>query len=472
MRLTIQTKLFLSHFAAIILVSGSVGSYFYHSAIESLMDALQSRLKNSASLISQGLETAKLDEILSEQDMALPRYWQYINQLRGYVKSNPDIAFIYVMRKVGEKVVFVLDSDTQEPAVPGEEYPHNIPTLMEGFLRSSVDHNITEDRWGFFLSGYAPIETGEDDYLVGIDMRADEVHGKFEQIRLTGILSLALSVILAMLFSRLLSHNLNRRIMELATRFAQIAPIEKMNGDQGNGDELDQLALSFDLMSQRLDIKQQQIEANQLALHKAYDDLEERVEVRTMELVKANEKLLEEIAERKHVERMLEETSRVDYLTGILNRRAMTIRLEQMVSQIERGSGSFCMILLDIDHFKEINDTYGHDIGDHVLKYTVKQFRQCIREADELGRWGGEEFLIMLPDTQLSEAVTLAKRLCSDLAANPMMHAEKELCVTASFGVSLFQPGEILDTCLKRTDDALYAAKANGRNCVVISEIE
>jgi hypothetical protein len=80
MRLTIQTKLFLSHFAAIILVSGSIGSYFYHSAIESLIDALQFRLKNSASLISQGLQASKLDEIRSEQAIALSKYRQYIKR--------------------------------------------------------------------------------------------------------------------------------------------------------------------------------------------------------------------------------------------------------------------------------------------------------------------------------------------------------------------------------------------------------
>ena len=106
MRFTIQTKLFLSHFAAIILVSGSVGSYFYHSAIENLMDALQSRLKNSASLISSSLQDAHLDQIREEKDVALPNYQHYVKQLRDYVKTNPDIAFIYVMRKVDDKAAF------------------------------------------------------------------------------------------------------------------------------------------------------------------------------------------------------------------------------------------------------------------------------------------------------------------------------------------------------------------------------
>ncbi|MES9862076.1 MAG: diguanylate cyclase [Candidatus Thiodiazotropha sp. LLP2] len=467
MRFTIQTKLFLSHFAAIILVSGSVGSYFYQSAIDNLMTALQSRLKNSAALISHGFDNAELDQIRNEQDMSLPDYQKYVSLLRGYVKTNPDIAFIYVMRKVGDQAVFVLDSDMQEPALPGEVYEPELISLMEGFLRPSVDSEIVGDRWGFFLSGYSPIQAGEDEYLVGIDMRADEVQSKFEHIRLAGFLSLALSVILAMIFSKLLSQNFTQRITSLATRFAQIAPPEQISENHINGDELDQLAQSFDSMSTRLKIKQQQIEANQVALYNAHEELEERVETRTMELVQANEKLLKEIAERKNVERILEENSRIDYLTNALNRRAMTRRLEQVVSQTERGSSSFCLILLDIDHFKQINDSYGHDVGDQVLKYIVKQLEIRIRDADELGRWGGEEFLILCPETELSDALSLAQRLCDDLANNPMTLIDEQLSVTASFGVSLFQAGELLVNCLKRTDYALYAAKAKGRNCVV-----
>jgi diguanylate cyclase (GGDEF)-like protein len=470
MRLTIQTKLFLSHFAAIILVSGSVGSYFYHSATVTLMDALQSRLKNSAALISEGFNTKDLDKIRKPADMQTPRYQNSAMLLRDFVKANPDIAFIYVMRRKGNKAVFVLDSDIKSTAPPGEVYKPDLPKLMEGFTRPSVDDEINEDRWGYFLSGYSPLEGGEDEYLIGVDMHANEVKKKFEQIRLAGMLSLALSVILAMIFSRLLSHNMIRRITELTIRFAQIAPVDHANGKMVFGDELDQLASSFNQMSERLKAEKQQVELSQVALRKAYDDLEQRVESRTMELVQANEKLLQEIVERKHVEQMLEETSRIDYLTGILNRRAMTKRLEQMVSQTERWGHGFCIILLDIDHFKIINDNYGHDMGDEILKHAVVQLRKRIREADELARWGGEEFLIMSHETQLSEAVNLAQRLCKGLADTEIVMNEHRLSITASFGVALYRPGEMLDTCLKRTDHALYSAKDQGRNCVVVAE--
>ncbi|MBT2968654.1 MAG: hypothetical protein B6D72_00760 [gamma proteobacterium symbiont of Ctena orbiculata] len=470
MRLTIQTKLFLSHFTAIILVSGSVGTYFYQSATENLMNALQSRLKNSAALISQGLSIDNLDRIRDESDISDPVYKKNVVALREFIKANPDIAFVYIMRKLDDKVFFVIDSDMQDPALPGEEYEHDIPELMEGFLRPSVDEYITEDKWGFFLSGYSPLDGGKDDYMVGIDMRADEVQSKFEKIRLAGFLSLAFSIILATIFSRLLTISFTRRISSLTTRFASIAPIDDDVAVDMRGDELDQLSRSFDLMSKRLSIKQQQIDANEIELRKAHGDLEQRVESRTAELVLTNEKLLQEIAERKNVERILEETSRTDYLTGVLNRRAMTDRLEQVLSQTARGSKSFCTILLDIDHFKIINDKYGHDVGDQVLKHSVEKLKGCIREADELGRWGGEEFLILAPETELVEADNLAQRLCRELAAASIVLQRQEISVTASFGLTRYQPGENLAACLKRTDDALYAAKAEGRNCVVVIE--
>ncbi|MEW8584184.1 MAG: GGDEF domain-containing protein, partial [Candidatus Thiodiazotropha sp.] len=148
----------------------------------------------------------------------------------------------------------------------------------------------------------------------------------------------------------------------------------------------------------------------------------------------------------------------------------MTDRLEQVLSQTARGSKSFCTILLDIDHFKLINDKYGHDVGDRVLKHSVEKLKSCIREADELGRWGGEEFLILAPETELAEAENLAQRLCKELAAASMVLQQQDISVTASFGLTRYQPGENLAACLKRSDDALYAAKAEGRNCVVVIE--
>lgn len=473
MRFTIQSKLFFSHFAAIILISGSVGTYFYQSAIENLTEALRSRLQNSASLVSRGFEVENLDVIRNEADINLPNYKQGVASLRSFVQSNPDIAFIYVMRKKGEQPVFVLDSDIDDPAMPGEVYEEDIPELMEGFIRPSVDKEITRDRWGSFLSGYSPLQTDDEgQYLVGIDMYADEVDAKLQQIRLAGFLSLALSVMLAMIFSRVLSLNFTKRITGITNRLAGIAPEQPVESVDSKGDELTQMTDAFDRMSRRLEQSRQKIEQNERALRQARDELEERVNDRTVELVEINQKLLQEIAERKHMEQRLEELSRTDYLTNVLNRRAITRALQETQAAVTSQKDSFCTILLDLDHFKQINDEYGHAVGDHALRHAVERLRHGIREKDLLGRWGGEEFLIVTPRTTLDEAQVLAERLCSNLADTQVSTDGVSVTVTGSFGVTRYVPGENVDACLKRTDNALYAAKRQGRNRIVVSSLD
>jgi len=472
MSLSTRTKLFFSHFAAILLVSGSVGTYFYTSSVESLMHSLQSRLKNSAALISQGFEADHLDLLKSPDDINLSSYQDGVNSLRDFVRANPDIAFIYVMRYDNGRVYFVLDSDVNAPAMPGEEYPHRIPALLEGFVRPSVDAEITSDKWGYFLSGYSPLSGGEGQYLIGIDMRADEVQAKFEQIRLAGLLSLAFSIALAMAFSSFLSKSFTRRIRELSRRCVDIADIKQVAPDQMNGDELEQLARTFDLMALGLEAKQSEIEAKQQSLRRARDEMEQRVTERTEELVQANGQLRAEIQERHRIEQMLEQISRTDYLTSVLNRRAMVKRLEREISRYQRHPHDFCVIVMDVDLFKRINDRHGHDMGDRVLIGVVDRLRRCIREADELARWGGEEFLVLMPETGLAEAHELAERLRSVLAASPIELGQQTIPITGSFGVAQYHRGEDLDACVKRADQALYRAKDLGRNRVVIASGE
>lgn len=457
--MSILTKLFLSHFAVIVLVSGSAGTYFYFSAVDNLMQALQSRLQNSAALVSEGIDASHLGQIRAAVDMASAEYREYIETLRGYVRANPDIAYIYVMRKEGERVEFVLDSDTDQPASPGEEYPHRIPSLLEGFVRPSVDDEITGDRWGRFLSGYSPLDSEEGEYLVGIDMRADEVHAKFEEIRLAGLLSLAFSLVLAAVFAGLLARSFTHRILALGERFARVGPVDEAALNATGGDELDRVSATFDAMAAQLAAKQR-------SLTQARDQLEQRVEERTAELVRTNEQLLEEIAERRRVEKMLEQASRTDYLTGVLNRRAMTRRLEEYAQQPGHAGAAFTVVLVDIDHFKQVNDAHGHDVGDRALVQFAEELRAGLRDSDLLGRWGGEEFLLLLPHTRQEQAAALAERLRVRIAEMRLDLPVDTLRLTGSFGVAEFLPGDDLDRCLKRADEALYRAKARGRNRV------
>ena len=472
-RLAIQKKLFLSHFLAVLLVSGSIGTYFYLSAADSLMASLKNRLQNGAAMISQAVDAGRLREIKGPQDIQTPVYRELLHLLRSFKKANPDIAFLYLMRREGPRVVFVVDSDeTKAQALPGREYPNAVPALWKGFERPSVDNQITQDEWGSFMSGYAPLKNGGGTYLVGLDMRADEVQRKFRQLRFSGVLSLVASLLLAFLFSRLLSSHFNRPIRLLVNHCAAIA--QGRLGERlelQTGDELDHLIASFNTMSRHLEDSLERNRWAQSALKKGQDQLEARVEDRTRELTEVNNRLLEEIRKRRQVEDDLSQAARSDPLTGLMNRRAMVERFEYQLSHYQRNGIPFAVLMGDIDHFKHINDTCGHAEGDRVLIAIAGKIKENLRSQDLLARWGGEEFLILLPDTDLEGGITVAEKIRLQVAQFDFRGVKIGLALTISFGVACYTNEQSIDDCVKAADDALYRAKQQGRNRVVANEV-
>ena len=169
----------------------------------------------------------------------------------------------------------------------------------------------------------------------------------------------------------------------------------------------------------------------------------------------------------------------LDALTGFYNRRQLEERIKQEAAGARRQKTPLCAIMTDIDHFKQVNDTYGHAVGDEVLRTVSKTIRMQLREYDIAGRYGGEEFAILLPYTKLEEAGMVAERLRSavekksiDISKiNPDIET-KFINVTISLGVHEFNPRENDGELLKKADKALYTAKETGRNQVVISEKE
>ena len=169
----------------------------------------------------------------------------------------------------------------------------------------------------------------------------------------------------------------------------------------------------------------------------------------------------------------------LDALTGFYNRRQLEERIKQEVSSAVRQKTPLCAIMTDIDHFKQVNDTYGHAVGDEVLRTVAKTIRTQLREYDIAGRYGGEEFAILLPFTRLEEAKMVAERLRSSVEKRIVdisrINAEaetKSINVTISLGVYEFNPRDKDGDLLKKAHKALYTAKETGRNRVVISEIE
>ena len=159
-----------------------------------------------------------------------------------------------------------------------------------------------------------------------------------------------------------------------------------------------------------------------------------------------------------------------DHLTGILNRRGLDSAFEREISRANRQQAPLCFALLDIDNFKQLNDTHGHKVGDDALIYLVEAFKDTTRPEDVVARYGGEEFVILLPGTEVEEAVAILSRIRRNLTKRFFLHENKRILITFSAGVAQYQPGELQENIFKRADEALYRAKKNGKNQILIAE--
>lgn len=182
---------------------------------------------------------------------------------------------------------------------------------------------------------------------------------------------------------------------------------------------------------------------------------------------------LQDITERKRAELALieardalEHQATHDPLTGTLNRRAILDVLSRELSRARRQHIGLAIGICDIDHFKKINDTYGHPVGDEVLCGVVRIMNGNLRKYDTLGRFGGEEFLVITPGVKENDAITVYKRLLSEVAENPLATKSGNVSVTMSIGVKVLSGEEEMEELLKAADDALYDAKNGGRNRV------
>jgi diguanylate cyclase (GGDEF)-like protein len=157
-----------------------------------------------------------------------------------------------------------------------------------------------------------------------------------------------------------------------------------------------------------------------------------------------------------------------DPLTGMLNRRAILERLHQELTRASRNGDTWAVGMCDIDHFKQVNDTYGHQTGDEVLRGIAGVLNDCLRPYDSVGRLGGEEFLVIAQTKACTDSVSLFCRLCRRVAESKMTTRSGELSVTVSIGVACGTAGSTVDGVLEAADAAMYRAKHEGRNRVVL----
>ena len=229
------------------------------------------------------------------------------------------------------------------------------------------------------------------------------------------------------------------------------------------------------------------------SLQSASGDLEREISVTAMKALA--ERLLAETRRMQETNRALEQKleasrddiaslqrdlddvrreSMLDPLTKIANRKSFDERMEDAIREANESGDPLSLMLIDIDHFKNFNDTYGHQTGDQVLRLVAMTLKSNIKGKDLAARYGGEEFVAILPSTDIEGAVIVAENIRKAVQAKELLKRstnEKLGRITASFGVALFQPGETANALIERTDRCLYAAKRAGRNRV-INEIE
>jgi diguanylate cyclase (GGDEF)-like protein len=236
------------------------------------------------------------------------------------------------------------------------------------------------------------------------------------------------------------------------------------------GDEIDRLIGAYNEMSRRL--RESEVHREQVAhdLQRAKESLEHRVAERTRDLQALNEQMAREIAERAELQAELAKAARTDPLTGLLNRRAMFEHLEHELARCRRSGSPFVVLLGDVDHFKQINDTYGHDVGDRVLARLAEKLKRSLRNEDLVARWGGEEFLALLPDTRIAGGMTTAEKVRRNVESERFDENGKAISLSFSFGVAEIDPEGSLTACIQRADRALYQAKQAGRNRVVAAD--
>lgn len=173
------------------------------------------------------------------------------------------------------------------------------------------------------------------------------------------------------------------------------------------------------------------------------------------------------------LETELEQTSQlihIDPLTGVLNRRGLDAAFERESNRAQRLRQPLSLAMLDLDYFKRINDTYGHDLGDEILRHLTRLLTRDLRPSDVVARFGGEEFIVLLPDADTPHALQAIARMQESLARAPIHHKDAPVAVTFSAGVSLWQPGEPLSSVIERADGALYRAKKAGRNRILLAD--
>ncbi len=288
-------------------------------------------------------------------------------------------------------------------------------------------------------------------------IEVDRARGRITRISRVATVTIVTTALVglgfALVVAGLIHATVTRKIVALTQAAGQLrADSLEARPQVQAGDEIGVLADTFTGMVSRM----QDLVAN----------LESKVALRTEELAATNDKLGQAVRELDEKNQALEVMTRTDRLTGLANRRRLEEALTTEVLRARRYGKPFSVIMLDIDHFKNVNDRFGHQAGDNVLIAIAGLLTRTARETDVVGRFGGEEFLLVCPETELLVVAALAERLRSEFSSMDFPLVGR---VTSSFGVAEFTQGDSVKSLVERADQALYRAKDGGRNCVEVA---
>lgn len=407
----------------------------YHSASRSLRHEVRAKIESVAATAAVQIDPELHKKVRTSKDESGPTYRTLKTALIGIRKANPDIRYVYTMRMTGKKGVleFVVDAE-QDPKLishVGDTFDlSDAPDMEKGFYGPASDNKINTDRWGTWLSGYAPIRDarGKTEAIIGLDMSAKQLAAEESELRNSVIRNLFFTAILALIFSFIITKVLIRPIRVFTAAARKIR-----SGD--------------------LDFRVELVSSPEIT-----------------EFVDAFNGMIDG----------LKWTNR-DILTGLCNHGTFHDELAVEISRAERFDRSMSLMLIDIDRFKDLNDTFGHAIGDSIVKQVADVLLSTVRKVDVPARYAGDEFAIILPETDVAAGAGMAERIRSAIETyefravnldvvssnNPPAGSEQTVNVTVTIGISSYpNHHHTREGLIMAADISLCRAKLLGRNCV------
>lgn len=466
-RYSIARRLFYSHLLIALLIALLTSLYFYLSTQNELARAQRGILTQAAAGLADRLNAVALDLLAESGDRNRPEFSQFQQLLQASVSRDVRLKHMEVLRlgSDGRSAQRVVSS---EPAVsPGE--PGNLSAAqLSGFSQARTEVRITA--WGRVDQAWsvAPLPSGGGRYIVLVQPDPTALEDVLDSLRRNAGLAFILAVALALAASQWLARAARRVISAFVKFCGELAEGRfdrrlDLTGDE----EFVRLGTACNDMASRLKQTLGEREAALAQARIARDQLEANVRDRTRELERLNVLLRGEAEQRSRLEAALAEAAATDPLTKLLNRRGMLELIQHMVERLRKQARFFCLLVIDVDHFKRINDHYGHSMGDQVLAALAGLLKAELKSDEAAARWGGEEFLLLWPDIGLTAAEHRANRIRELIASKPPSAGGP--VVTISIGIAEFTGLESVDTCLIKADRALYRAKDEGRNRVVVS---